>query len=176
MKEIILSIVFGMLPESLFFTIFLVLAKGIKERKKELFGLIIINYLLTGILVFYSIYSYFLFIIFQYIIIKILYKEKVECIDIFLIIISHIYLFLISILCYKVVNNYYIAFIINRVLLFVPFIFRKHFNELYNKYRRLWNRNDNNKIKSISLRNISLISLNIFIILSDIVCVYISKI
>ena len=63
-------------------------------------------------------------------------------------------------------SNYYLIFIINRVLLYIPFIFYKKFNTIYNSYCKLWNRNklEQRKIKSITLRNISLIAVNTFIV------------
>ena len=50
---------------------------------------------------------------------------------------------------------------------------REKFNILYEKYRKLWNRNDKEKrfIKSITLRNVSLISVNLFILLLNITIV-----
>lgn len=175
MKQILINVFLGMLPEVLFFTMFIIYAKNIKEKRWLLFGFIILNYLGTGILSVYSIYSYVLFMIFQYVIIKILYKEDVEYIDIFLITISHMYLFLISLICYKGFSNYNIALLVNRLLLIVPFLLRNKLNYYYKKYRKSWNRSEDNKIRSISLRNMSLITLNLFIFVSDIVCIYISS-
>lgn len=176
MKQLLINIFLGMLPEALFFTMFLICSKKIKEKRIILFILIVLNYIGTGVLNTYSIYSYVLFIILQYTILKLLYKEKTEWIDVFLVTISHIYLFIIAISCYKVFSDYKIALLVNRLLLLVPFIFRNKLNYLYEEYRKLWNRNSNNKIKSITLRNISLIFLNIFIFASDLVCIYISNI
>lgn len=177
MKQIFINIFLGMLPEVLFFTMFLIYSKKIKEKRTILFVLIILNYIGTGILNTYSIYSYIIFIIFEYVILKLLYKEKVELIDVFLITISHIYLFIISISCYKIFADYNIALLTNRLLLLMPFVFKNKLNYLYEEYKKLWNRNNNNnKIRSISLRNISLIFLNIFIVASDLVCIYISNI
>lgn len=176
MEQILINIFLGMLPETLFFTMFLIYSKKIKEKRKSLFVLIILNYIGTGVLSTYSIYSYVLFIILQYAILKLLYKEKIEWIDAFLITISHIYLFIIAISCYKIFGNYKIALLVNRLLLILPFIFRNKLNHFYEEYKKLWNRNSNNKIKSITLRNISLIFLNIFIFASDLVCIYISNI
>ena len=67
-------------------------------------------------------------------------------------------------------SNYFIVLIFNRIALFIPFLFKNNFNNLYKKYCKFWNRNDNEKrpIKSLTLRNISLISLNSFILLLNI--------
>jgi hypothetical protein len=62
-------------------------------------------------------------------------------------------------------SNYWLLYSLDRIFLFMPFIFKNKFNLLYKKYCRLCNRNDkeDRPIKSITLRNISLIILNIFI-------------
>lgn len=175
MKQLVVNAFLGMLPEVIFFVVFLTTCKNINKKRIKLLLLNILNYIGVGALTTYSIYSYVFLIIFQFIIMKILYKEEVEYIDVFLISISHIYIFIIAIACYKLISNYYIAFIIDRILLFLPLLFKNKLTYLYQQYIKLWNRNENNKIRSISLRNISLIGLNIFLFLSDFVCTYITN-
>ena len=175
MKQLLINIILGMLPEVIFFTIFLTACKNIKRKRFSLLILTILNYIGTGALTTYSIYSYVFLIIFQFLFMKLLYKKEVEYIDVFLITISHIYVFIISIACYKLINNYYIAFIIDRILLYVPLLFKNKLIYMYQQYAKLWNRNKDIKISSISLRNISLITLNVFLFLSDFVCTYISN-
>ncbi len=175
MEQLLVNAFLGMLPEVIFFVVFLTTCKNINKKRIKLLLLNILNYIGVGALTTYNIYSYVFLIIFQFIILKILYKEEVEYIDVFLISISHIYVFIIAIACYKLINNYYIAFIIDRILLFLPLLFKNKLTYLYQQYIKLWNRNENNKIKSISLRNISLIGLNIFLFLSDFVCTYITS-
>ena len=74
-------------------------------------------------------------------------------------------------------SNYYYLYVIDRFLLFMPFIFKNKFNVIYKKYCNLWNRNDKEKrpIKSITLRNISLILLNSFIFIANITIINIIK-
>lgn len=176
---VLISILLGVLPETLFFTLFFIFTKNIKERRIRLFLLIFLIHLVLILLNNYKVINYILFIVFLYISLKILYKKKTQIIDVFLISIAFIYVCLTSYICFKFVDNnvytYYVMLIIDRLLLFIPFIFKNKFNILYEKYCNLWNRNYEKKqpIKSITLRNISLISLNIFIFICDIVCLYI---
>lgn len=180
--NILLSILLGMIPEGLFFTLFLIYTKNLKDKRIKLFLLISLAYILCMFINRYKIIYYIFFIIFIYIILKYLYKNKTQIIDIFVISIIYLYLTLISVICFSFVkeelNNYWIAMIINRLMLIIPFIFKNKFNFWYKRYCGLWNRNDKVKkpIKSITLRNISLIILNFLIFIINIICFYINGI
>lgn len=175
--NILLNILLGVIPETLFFTLYLIYTKNLENKKMKLFLGILIIYILCITINRFKILYYVSYIFLVVIFLKILYKEKTQIIDIFVFSISTIYLSFLGLLCSKFVNNnyimYYIMLILNRILLFVPFIFKNKFNFLYKKYCGLWNRNDNIKrpIKSITLRNISLITLNIFIFIMNIISV-----
>lgn len=177
-----ISVVLGLLPEVLYFTLFLSYTKNIKEKRLRLGILISVAYVLCMFIQRYQVIYYVGFVTLVYLILKLLYRKKTQIIDIFVFSISTVYLTLISIICFCFVkedySNYYIMIIINKILLFIPFILRNKFNILYKKYCRFWNRNDNEKrpVKSITLRNVSLISLNLFICVINIVCLYIIKI
>lgn len=165
----LIGIFLGLLPEVLYFTLFLIYTKNIKEKRIKLFLLMSFAYILCIMLNQYKILYYLSFIFIVYCILKFLYKDKTQIIDIFVFSLSTAYLSFTSLLCFKFVkedfSNYYIWLSVNRLLLFIIFIFKNKFNTIYRKYCKLWNRNDkeNRPIKSITLRNISLIILNLFI-------------
>jgi hypothetical protein len=165
----ILSIIFGLIPEVLYFTLFLIFAKDIKEKKIRLFLLIGISYFICILIQQWQVLYYMLLVVLTYLSLKVLYKKKAQIIDVFIIMISSLWLALLSfILIFFVksdMSNYMIIYFADKILLFTPFIFRNKFNIIYKKYCKLWNRNDNEKrpIKSITIRNISLILLNSFI-------------
>lgn len=179
---ILLTIFVGMLPEVLYFTMFIKYAKDISEKKIKLFLFMVLVYILCILVSQYKTLYYVAFIFLTYLILKLLYKNKVQITDIFLISLAYMYLAINSYICFQFVSNdlsnYYFIAIINKILLFIPFIFKNKFNLLYVKYKSLWNRNDKIKrpIKSITLRNISLICLNIFIFLANLILIYISNI
>lgn len=172
--QILISILLGLIPEVLFFTLFITYTKGIKEKKVKLFLLISIAYILCMFIQRYKIFYYMLFVILIYWIMKFLYKKKTQIIDVFIISLGFIYVTIVSFLGYiffkEDLSNYYFMMFIARILLFIPFIFKDKFNILYKKYYSLWNRNDEIKrpIKSITLRNISLVTINIAIFLMNI--------
>lgn len=169
MLYILLTIFVGMLPEILYFTKFMEYCKNLKEHRIKFFILAILVYVLCILISQYKTLYYLAFIFLFYLIMKLTYKKKVQIIDLFVFSISLVYLTLTAFLCSLFIkedmSNYYIVSAINRMTLFIPFIFKKKFNIVYNKYKSLWNRNDNIKrpIKSITLRNISLVLLNSFI-------------
>ena len=173
----IISILFGLVPEVLYFYLFLIYTKNIKEHRIKLLIFILISYTLCVLLAPYKEIYYIGFIVLIYCSLKIIYNKKTQIIDIFVFSISTISLSFIGFICSRFVNNnyiiYYICAFVNRILLFVPFIFKDKFNILYKKYCSLWNRNYEKKqpIKSITLRNISLIILNIFIFIMNIISV-----
>lgn len=170
----LLSILFGLVPEVLYFTLFITYTKNIKEKRIKLFLLISIAYFLCILVQEHQILYYIVLIALIYCILKFLYKEKIQIIDVFIISLMCFWLTLLSFLSVFLLtedhSNFVILSIIARIFLFIPFIFRNKFNILYKKYCKFWNRNDGEKrpIKSITLRNISLILVNGFILFLNI--------
>lgn len=175
----ILGILLGLIPETLYFTLFISYTKNIKNKRFILGLFIAVIYIICILLFQYKILFYFLFMFFIYFSLKFLYKEKVQIIDIFIIAFAEGYLALLSLLIYFPKNNfqYYICYVINRILLILPFIFKNKFNIIYKKYCKLWNRNYKKvqPIKSITLRNISLFCISLIILLINIIILYILR-
>lgn len=177
----IISMFLGMLPEVLYFTLAIIYTKNIKKNKIKLFLLITMAYITCIMIIKYELLFYILFIFVLYFVLKLLYRNETQIIDVFVIMYFCFYLTLLSFLIYiyyglsNNINTYYLLYFINRVLLFAIFIFRNNFNKLYNNYKKYWNRNDNIKrpIKSITLRNVSLIMINCIIFIINIICLYI---
>ena len=110
----------------------------------------------------------------SYINLKVLYREKAQITDIFLFVYASIVLILISIFSYFIVyftvNNYTVALILNRILMFSYLIFnRDKLSCRYKKFYSTWNRhNDPNKIKSLTLRNVSVIITNLMFVIINV--------
>lgn len=175
--KLVLSILLGLLPETLYFTLFITYTKNMKENKVKLFLLIAISYFICILVQNFRILFYMLLIALIYISLKIVYKNKAQIIDIFIISLAYLWLGILSITLMNFVandySNYFIILILQKILLFIPFIFRSKFNIVYKKYCNLWNRNDKEKrkVKSITLRNISLILLNAYIFFMNILLI-----
>lgn len=169
-----LSVILGLLPEATFFTISIIFIKNMQDKYKRLFFGIFISYIILSISLGYNVWLNIGIIIITSILIWILQK-RIDITDIFIVSILAMYMSVISYICFILMKqnllNYYICFIINRILMFVPLIFRKKFNTLYLKYIKFWNKSSSSErrpIKSITTRNISVIVLNCFVFLLNI--------
>lgn len=171
MWNFLLNISLGMLPEVLYFTVFIIYVKDIKEKRGWLFLSILISYVTCVMVLRYTLLFYFAFIFMMSGFLKMLYKESVDIIDVLVVAISTVYLTVVSTISYIFIkndnSNYWLFYIIARVLLFLQFVFKKQYNKLYKKVRCYWNRNREREqgIKSISVRNISVMIIVILIAL-----------
>lgn len=177
--QLLRSILWGMIPEVCYFTFYLIYTKNINNRKKKLILSIFISvaYFICIFIEKYKILYYILFVTLVVLILKVLYKD-IKLIDVFTFSISVAYLTSISYIMSKFLNNnnYLLLYIIGRIVLFLPFIFKNKFHKLYTKYYDLWYGTDKEKNNNlVSLRNISVILLNIVIILINVVCIYITN-
>ena len=171
--QFIISLFLGILPDVFYTYIYLQQIKEIKNKKFLLFAMLFVIYMVCIIFVRYHFYLYIIQNILTFWLLKKLYKSQIN--DFFLVVILDLYLFLSSIISYFLVDNYLLAMILYRILLFVPLIFKSSIKSIYKEYSKLWNRHNNkNKIKSITIRNISLIVFNFMIIILYFAIVYIS--
>ncbi len=177
MGKFIISVLFGMLPDCLFYTLFWIKLKKINKRRTILFALTCVIYLILIMIQRYEVLYYFIFILLMYAIVKLLYKDKINFLDIFIFGLACAYVFFDSCLCMAFIPKYEIAYIINKLLLFVPFIFDRYISKVYEKYTYTWNRETNysKNIKSITLRVGTVILFSSFIFISSKVCLYINR-
>lgn len=173
MIMLLLSILIGVLPDILYFYFYIKEIKNIKTKKVLFFVLLFAIFFITNM--FYTLYTYLLFDILLYLLIHKLYKAKIT--DFFIVVMLDLYLVCCSLFGYFVFDNYIVGMIIYRILLFLPLLFKGKLRNLYQSYCSLWNRhNKTNKIKSITIRNIVLVILNIMIVVFHIALTYISSI
>lgn len=85
MTRIFLSLILGILPQALFFMMFITKTKEIKSKRILLTILFYIIIALMVMITRYSLYLYLLIIPLMYGTMKLLYKRKVQIIDIFII-------------------------------------------------------------------------------------------
>ena len=166
MINFVLSLFLGMLPEVLFFTLFIHTFKKDKNVK-GLFVFIFALYFIVLKIEKFDFHLYLLFDVILYLFMKIRYKSQIN--DIFIIITMELYLLIISIIPYFLIDNYILSFIINRLLLFSIFIKKEKLIKIYEKYSVFWNRHKANKVKSITIRNTTVLTVNILIVISYII-------
>lgn len=174
MQNFIISLILGILPDVLYYFIYIKQIKGIKSKNLLFFLLLLVTYMLCIIVVQHQFYLYIIQDILVFIIMKLLYKSHIS--DMFLVIFIEFYMILLSTICFMFINNYYFAFIIYRLLMFLPLLCSNKLRDMYKKYLSLWNRHDNpKKIKSITLRNVSLVILNCLLIFMYLMTLYITS-
>ena len=153
--------------EAIYFSMFLLIGKNIKEKRLLFTFIMIFEYLMLKHFIKYSVYFQLAYTFMSYVNLKVLYKEKAQVTDIFLFASASIILIVISaifaLLTYFVFENYLIMIILLRIVLFsFLFIFKKQIKIGYQKFCSLWNRHNKPKqIKSLTLRNISIIMFNL---------------
>lgn len=160
-----IQILLAQIPEAIFFSIFMIFSKELKEKRILFTFLMTATYLILKIFIHYSIWFHILYIFDMFMILKLLYKEKAQITDIFTFGIASIFLMITSAISYFIFNNnIIIALIVNRIFIFLfLFIFRNKFYKIQKMYQKLWNRNDKikKKMKSTTFRCINLVIFNI---------------
>lgn len=159
--------------EAIYFAIFLIIGKNIKNKKLLFIGIMVFEYLMLKHFISFSVYFQLAYTFMVYVTLKVLYKEKAQITDIFLFMSSSLLLIGISFISYMpffIITNgnvglkeYIIALTMNRLLLcFSITLGRKLIKDGYKKFCTLWNRHAiPNQIKSLTLRNISIITFNL---------------
>lgn len=154
-----LELFLGQIPEAIYFALFMIFTKRLKEKRILFIILMILEYILLTRIIYYNLYFQILYTLISYIILKILYKEKVQITDVFTFMISSIIMIIINVPLYfiiwKTINNFIVYAILAKIILFLLLIIFR--NELYNVqklYKKMWNRNDKikKKIKTTTLK------------------------
>lgn len=163
--------------EALYFSLFLIIGKNLKERRLLFITIMVLEYLaLTSILQF-NIWIQIIYTFMSFVNLKVLYRDKAQITDIFLFAAASIILILISFTCGMLQIafgvKYQLLLIINRIILFIVlFLIRNKIYKIYAKYYNNWNRHSNNKIRSLTLRNISIITFNVMFCIINIGLIY----
>lgn len=149
MEEILL-IFFEKILEAIYFSLFLIIGKELKNKRILFTLLMILEYMLIKNFFSYNVAFQFSYIFMTYLILKVLYKEKAQITDIFLFGAASIILIILSVSSYLIilytVKIYFVALILNRILIFTfIYVFKKHIRSLYIKFYSLWNRRHNTK-------------------------------
>ena len=161
------EILLGQIPEAIYFALFMIYTKRLKEHRFKFIILMIIEYTLIMETLRFNIYAYLFVFIMTYLLLKVLYKEKSQIIDIFTFGIASIILMIISIVSYlviwKTVEIYMITVILSRILMFsFILVFKDKLYKIQDLYKKLWNRNDKikKKMKSATFRALNVVTFN----------------
>ena len=166
-----LEVLLGQIQEDIYFALFMIFTKRIKEKRILFVMLMICEYILMLKAMPYSVYGRIGYFVISYITLKVLYKEKAQITDIFTLAIASIILIILSAIpSFIFLNNmgnmtiYIIYIILTRILIFgFLFIFNKKLCNIQLLYKKFWNRNDKVKLKmkSATFRSLSVVIFNI---------------
>jgi len=164
-----LLVILEQVLEAIYFALFMIEGKGIKNKRLLFTAIMVAEYLMLKHFIKYNIWFQLSYTFMTFINLKVLYKDKAQVTDIFLFAVSSIILITVSFICGVVLfskpNLYYIMLIVNRVLLFlILYLLKDKIKTIYFSTIKYWNRNPDDKkpkIKSLTLRNISVIVFNL---------------
>ena len=163
----IFRLISAKLLEPIYFSLFIIIGKDIKN-KRILFTLIMIfQYILLKLYIKFDVSFQFIYTFMTFVTLKVLYKERAQITDIFLFGVASIILIIssvgFSLLIWYTIRNYYVVLVLNRTFIFGFLYFKKNLiRSKYKEFCSLWNRHANpNRIKSLTLRNISIITFNL---------------
>lgn len=166
MEELILLFL-EKVVEAIYFAMFLIVGKNIKKKKLLFIGIMVFEYLMLTNFIEFNVWFQLIYTFMSFVNLKVLYKEKAQITDIFLFMTASLLLIAISATSYGIVyitiREYFTALILNRILLFSSlYLARNIIKDKYKVFCSLWNRhNIPNTIKSLTLRNISIIIFNL---------------
>jgi hypothetical protein len=179
METKILEMVLGQIPEAIYFSLFMIFSKQLKEKRVLFVSLMTIEYLIIQKLIHFDIWLQIIYTAFVFVILKLLYKEKAQITDIFTFTISSIILIILDLILYftigKLTNNYILFAVIDKMaLLYLVFLIRNKLPKIQTIYKKLWNRNDSKKkkIKTTTFRSLNVVIFNITFYIINLVMLY----
>lgn len=153
--------------EPVYFSLFLIYGKNLKNKRLLFTFIMIFEYIMLKEFIKFNVWYQFIYTFMTFVNLKVFYKEKAQITDIFLFGVASVILIIVSAICYLsffyTTKNYYAAMIINRITIFgIVYFGRNKIKGLYQKFSKYWNRHNNPKaLKSLTLRNISVIVFNL---------------
>lgn len=171
----LLELFLGQIPEAIFLAWFMIFAKALQKKRILFTILMTIDYLLWMTLFPYNWYFHIGLMAVTFLILKVLYREKSQVTDIFILLIAYIILGITSAICFMICGkNALIAAILNRVIIFgFLLIYRNRLNRIQDWYKKFWNRDDKPKaIKSTTFRGLNIVIFNTIFVLLNACMVY----
>lgn len=164
----ILELFLGQIPEAVFLALFMIFVKSLQKKRVLFIVLLTVSYVLLMDLFAYSWYAHICLTIMIFVTLRVLYEEKSQITDVFILLIAYVLLGVTSAICFVICHgNPVIASIINRVIIFgLLFCFRNKLYKIQVLYKKFWNRNNKPKIiKSATFRSLNIVIFNVIFIL-----------
>lgn len=161
------QLLLGQIPEAIYFSLFMIFTKQLKEKRILFIILMILEYVLLKQFINFNIWFQIAYTGITFVILKVLYKEKSQITDIFTFTISSIILISIDLILYFTIGtltqNYMLFVILDRITLYtILFLLRNKLPKIQGIYKKLWNRNDKvkKKMKSTTFRCLNIVLFN----------------
>lgn len=173
-----LPLFLGQIPEAIYLALFLIYAKKLTTHRLIFCVLSVIEYSLLMYNFMYDWYFHIFLILMLYITLKIVYKEKSQITDIFIILVAFVYLGITSAVIFLLFSMLYpniiISTIVHKTILFVTlFSLNYKLNGIQRLYKKYWNRNNEPKImKSVTFRSLNVVAFNIIFAILNICMLY----
>lgn len=174
-----MELLIGQIPEAIYFSLFMIFTKQLKEKRILFIILMILEYILLKYFIHYSMYFQVAYTFATYIILKILYRDKAQIIDVFTFTIASIILILtcaiFSIPRILWQTDYTVCVLLNRLFVFtLLFLLRNKLYNIQKLYKKFWNRNDKvkKKIKSTTFRSLNIVIFNLVFYIINIGMLY----
>lgn len=166
----------GQVPEAIYFALFLILTKNLKNKRLLFVIIMTIEYVLSMNIEMFSTWSHVIYTILVFITLKVLYKEKAQITDVFTFGISSLVLILASAISFAIfMPNTILVIVVSRALLFIfLLLFNKKLPKIQSLYKKLWNRNDKvkTKIKSTTFRSLNVVIFNLMFYVINLGMIY----
>jgi hypothetical protein len=163
----LLEIILGQIPEAIYFAMFMLLTKELKSKRLAFVIGIIIEYVLILNCLPYSIWSYVLYFVLSFLLLKILYRDKSNITDVFTLGIASLFMvissFVLYVIIYFTIHNMIIYVLLHRIILLISMLlFKNKLPSICNLYEKLWNRSKHSyRMKSTTFRALNLVIFNL---------------
>lgn len=166
----------GQVPEAMYFALFLILTKNLKNKRLLFIIVMVIEYILSMNIEMFSTWSHVIYTMLVFITLKVLYKEKAQITDVFTFGISSLILIVSSAISFAIfMPNTMLVIVVSRALLFIfLLLFNKKLPKIQNLYKKLWNRNDKvkTKMKSTTFRSLNVVIFNLMFYVINLGMIY----
>ena len=160
----------------MYFALFLIFTKNLKEKRVLFIILMIGEYLLLKSFIHFDIWFQIGYTVMTFLTLKVLYKDKAQITDIFTFGIASIVLIVISLISFILLGpDMKLATLLNRILLILFFIVtHKNLNTIQIIYKKFWNRNDlvSKRMKSTTFRAFSTMVFNFMFYIINLGMIY----
>lgn len=167
------DVLLGILPQAFFVTTMLCFMKGIKTKRLSLFLLVFLSFVVSIAIVQYNIILYSIFSLLIFASLRLLYGKEANWLDAICVLVLMSIILAVSFMFYtllpKVIpmHTWHMFGFTQLTVIALPFILKIPAAKVYKAYCKSWNVGGSLKVKSITVRNISVILFNAIIIVTN---------